>query len=317
MMRFLLPLPALPSAGICRLLLLALFLSLCVVAQGILGPANDGSAGPLNAVSPADCFPMEQLAPADRALGERWLLEALDKEALYTVAADLKPATLSFLAGRISVTDPSTEELESLRQAARIVASWRCGGDLGAVVVPGTVVMDGKRVVHVVLFRRSGIRTVIEDFAPVFGGAGIVPELAAEPVLATVEMLPPPLRHRAWGHLLGYPAYAVDFFARADEQQRAGGDPSVKGIVPRDFISVPTFARETNHFVWAAPKGHQENEVDRSLRARAAPVLARYRELREQHIREKGGGVLALVRALLCEQDRCGQPASSTVAGAH
>ncbi|MCW5965562.1 MAG: hypothetical protein KIT83_16110 [Bryobacterales bacterium] len=262
------------------------------------------------AVPPAACFPMESLHPDDRKIGEKWLLDALDKEALYTVASHLKPASLSFLAGRISVTQPTEDEISSLRRAARTLATWHCGDDLAAAVIPGAVVMDGRRVVHAVFYRKARVMAVIAEFPGVYGAAGIVPEMPPGQVLATVELLQPPLRHRAWGHLLGYPAYAVEFFATADETQRTNGDSSTKGIVPRDFISVPVFAKPTNHFVWAAPKGHQEDDFDRSIRRHAAPVLERYRKLREIHINERGEGVLALVRALLCEADHCGHLAS-------
>ncbi len=258
------------------------------------------------------CFPMESLHPDDRKLGEKWLLDALDKEALYTVASTLKPVSLSFLAGRISITQPTEEELSSLRQAARILATWHCGDDLAAAVIPGTVILDGRRVVHAVFYRKAGVKEVIARFPAVYGAAGIVPELPAGQVLATVELVPPPLRHRAWGHLLGYPAYAVEFFASADEIQRTSADTTRMGIVPRDFVSVPVFAKPTNHFVWAAPKGHQENDDDRDIRNRAAPVLQRYHQLRGAHINEQGEGVLNLVRALLCDANRCGLPMESS-----
>lgn len=251
---------------------------------------------------------MESLHPDDRELGEKWLLDALDKEALYTVASHLKPASLSFLAGRISVTQPTEEEISSLRRAARILATWHCGDDLAATVIPGTVVMDGRRVVHAVFYRKASVKAALAKFPKVYGAAGIVPEMPAGQVLATVELLQPPLRHRAWGHLLGYPAYAVEFFATADEAQRTSGDSSAKGVAPRDFVSVPVYAKTTNHFVWAAPKGHQENDADRAIRSRAVPVLERYREMRQAHINERGEGVLALVRSLLCEAGRCGLP---------
>jgi hypothetical protein len=268
--------------------------------------ARAATGDPAQQVPPAACFGMESLPPEDRQLGEKWLLEALDKEALYTVASTLKPASLSFLAGRISVTQPTEDELNQLRQAARILATWHCGHDLAATLIPGTVVAEGRRVVHAVFYRKAGVSGTISGFPQVYGAAGIVAELPAGQVLATVELLPPPLRHRAWGHLLGYPAYAVDFFASADEAQRASGDSSVKGIVPRDFVSVPVFARATNHFVWAAPKGHEENDADGDIRRRAAPVLERYRQLREAHIRPEGEGVLGLVRAMLCDAAGCG-----------
>jgi hypothetical protein len=104
----------------------------------------------------------------------------------------------------------------------------------------------------------------------------------------------------------------VDFFARADAQQRESATGNAPGpMVPRDFFSVPTFARETNHFVWAVPKGHQPNAQDLAIREAAAPVLARYRELRGHFIGEGKPGVLALLRALLCSPTGCDLPAAA------
>lgn len=263
------------------------------------------------AVAPEACFPMESLSREDRELGERWLLEVMDKEGLYTIAGTLKPATLAFIAGRIGVESPTPEELRDFAQAVRILQTWRCG-DLGAAVLAGTVVIQGRRVLHGVMFRRSLVRQTVRAYAAVYGGAGIEEALPAEQILATAELTPPPLRHRAWGHLLGYPDHAVDFFARADAQQRESATGNAPGpMVPRDFFSVPTFARETNHFVWAVPKGHQPNAQDLAIRDAAAPVLARYRELRAQFIGEGKPGVVALVRALLCTPAGCEAPGTA------
>lgn len=275
------------------------------MAQPVASAAAPGDPGRAVMVAPDACFRLEDLSPEDRALGERWLLEVMDKEALFTVASELKPASLAFVVGRISVDEPTSSELEDFTRAVRILSTWRCG-DLGAAVLAGTVVVEGKRVLHGVIFRRSLVRSTVKKYAAVFGAAGIIRELSTEQILATAELTPPPLRHRLWGHLLGYPAYAVDFFARADEQQRSQGSGGVTSpIVPRDFFSVPTYARETNHFVWAVPKGHEPSAEDLAIRAAAAPILARYRELRSEYIGEGKPGIVALLRAWLCTAAGC------------
>lgn len=86
--------------------------------------------------------------------------------------------------------------------------------------------------------------------------------------------------------------YAVDFFVQAAEEERKTGK-----FVERDFIQIPTYVSVQGRFVYAVPKGHVEREEDRTLRARAEQVLARYRELRAQHIGVGKDGVLALVRS--------------------
>lgn len=293
-----------------RLLVVAL-LSMCLPAgsqTARVAPAPVSSAASdarSVGVLPSACFPVESLSVADRELAEEWLLHALDHEALYTIAATLKPASLALSAGRISVSVPTVDEREALLRAARVLTSFHCG-DLGATLVSGTVVIDGRRVLHGVFFRRAALRRAIEAHPMVFGAAGIAPMLPAEQALATTELLPPPLRHRAWGQLLGYPDYAVEFFARADQTQRESGKPGGEGIVPRDFYSVPTFTAGRGFFVWAVPKGHEENAVDRAIRLRAEAVLGRYRKLRERFVGEGKPGVVALVRELLCQGELCG-----------
>lgn len=280
-----------------------------ILAQTTAPPHPSPATHPVGIVT-EECFPLNSLSPEDRLVAERWLRDVLDKEALYTVASSLKPASLAFIAGRISVESPSPQEQSALAQAVRVLSVWRCG-DLAATVLSGAVVVDGRRVLHGVLFRRNLIKQVVLTFPAVFAAAGIHPDLPAEQILATTELLPPPLRHRAWGHLLGYPPYAVDFFARADAQQRSATAPrpdSPRPLVPRDFFSIPTFAGETGHFVWAVPKGHQPTPEDLAIRTAAAPVLARYRELRASFLADGQPGVAALARALACPSGACPAP---------
>jgi hypothetical protein len=290
--RFSLPLPSCISA----LLLASIGLAL---AQGLAAQT----------VPATECFPFERLNESDRQQADEWLMTVLDQEGLYSLADNQKAATLAFVAARVDVVSPSTEELDKLARAHRILQHFRCGGDFAATTIAGTVVFEGKRVVHGVVFRRERIPEVIAANPEVYGAAALEPGMPAEQVLATVELMQPPLRHRVWGHLLGYPGYAVEFFAQADQQQRESGDNSRAGIVPRDFYSVPTFKRETNHFVWAVPKGHQENDADRAIRDRAAATLARYRAIREQMSSHGNPDAVGLVRALLCKDD------SSCIAG--
>ena len=51
------------------------------------------------------------------------------------------------------------------------------------------------------------------------------------------------------------------------------------------------------------PKGHQENEDDAALRAAAAPVLTRYKQLRAEAIGDGKPGVLQLVRTWFDDGD--------------
>lgn len=99
-------------------------------------------------------------------------------------------------------------------------------------------------------------------------------------------------RFRGYGHLFGYPEYAVEFFAEAAETEAMTGE-----FVERDFIHIPTFESDEGRFVYAVPVGHQENADDMDLRRRARPVLEQYAERRAAAIGEGKPGVLHLVRS--------------------
>ena len=94
-----------------------------------------------------------------------------------------------------------------------------------------------------------------------------------------------PAREGGYGYLFGYPDYAVRFFVESSNEEKFSGR-----FVERDFRSIPTFARETNAFVYAVPKGQAENETDRALRARRAHSGQRQTPPRRIHRRRKARG---------------------------
>lgn len=254
----------------------------------LLPPASDlRPAHPT--VSCDACFPFESLPASLRMQAEETLLEALDSEALYTVAADLKPMSSGFVSLSFPAAQPEPAQLDELRQ---ILARWHCTDDLSAGVHVFSAVYDGERYADAVVFHRERFAATVATNAPLFDEIGV---RAGDAQLTVVEKLdadPTTRRFSAYGHLFGYPAYAVDFFTQAAEEERKTGK-----FVERDFIHIPTHGADRGRFVYAVPKGHAENDEDRALRARAAPVLAKYRELREQHVGPGKDGVLALVRA--------------------
>jgi hypothetical protein len=96
----------------------------------------------------------------------------------------------------------------------------------------------------------------------------------------------------------------VDFFVKAAEEQARTGQ-----FVTRDFVGAATFARQERGVVYAVPKGHEVNEVDRAFQARLAKILADYKTRREKFIGEEKAGVVALLRDWFCRENQCFAPA--------
>lgn len=239
-------------------------------------------------VSCGACFPFETLPASLRTQAEEILLKALDAEALYTIAADLKPMSSGFVSLTFPAAQPEPAELIELRQ---ILASWHCTDAVTAGVQVFNAVYEGERYADAVVFHRQRFDATVATYATLFDEIGV---RASDPPLTIVEKFdadPTTRRFSAYGHLFGYPAHAVEFFAQAAEEERMTGK-----FVERDFIHIPTHGAARGRFVYAVPKGHTENDDDRALRSRAAPVLARYRALRDLHIGAGKDGVLALVR---------------------
>ena len=57
---------------------------------------------------------------------------------------------------------------------------------------------------------------------------------------------------------------------------------------------------ERSNFVWTVAKGHETNDADRALFARAAQILAAYTERRVRYIGAGKPGAFALLRDWYC-----------------
>lgn len=288
-----------------RQLLLTLLITCCTLLLSPARPlgAQEATSAPqvqkaMRGVPRAECFPVEQL-PADlRKKAESVLLNALDSEALFTFIGGMKPMSSGFATYRITVGAPDTRELADAR---RILSTFRCGDAYQAEVLPFHRVSSHKdpatgkeipsRFLEAVLFHRPTVARMVKQYANFFTPYGITPEMDPLGVALVIEHDPTTARNRGLGYLYGYPKHAVDFFvASADAQGET------RGIVPRDFIQIPTFKSPTGQFVYAVPKGHQETEEDRTLRDRAGRILAAYRERRARYVGEGKPGVVALLR---------------------
>jgi len=236
----------------------------------------------------ASCFPFETLPPALKTRAETLLLRALDGEALYSIAADIKPMSSGVVSTRVSVKAPDLTDVEELRQ---ILRTWTCGGQLSAHLHHFAAVYNDARPVEVMVVNHRAFGRALEVSTFFFGPFGLSASSDPMEVILAVEYDRTPARFRGYGLLFGYPMHAVDFFVEAARSQAETGS-----FVERDFISLPTVLGK-GHFVYAVPKGHIEVEADRALRARVGPLFTDYQARRARHIRgDSAEGVLDLIR---------------------
>lgn len=261
------------------LFLLLLFLAFNALAAG---------------VPRAQCFPTEKLPPALRAKSEELLLKALDSEALYTLIGGLKPMSSGVASFKFAVNQPDLREIEEARQA---LAAWRCGDELFADVrhfaqtYEDSKTKELTRAAEAVVLNLPALAAVVSKYADYFAPFGLTSHAHPMEVLMAIEYSQPGSRWRGYGYLFGFPSYAVDFFVNAGESEKQTGK-----FVERDFLSIPTFGAEKHQFVWAVPKGYTEQDDDRAIRARAAEILANYRERRARFIGTGKPGVSELLR---------------------
>lgn len=251
-------------------------------------------SAPAQKAPASECFPFERLPEALRPKAEAMLLQALDGEALYTIAGGLKPMSSGFVSSSFKVGAPDLADAEATRQ---VLSAWTCGGEIAAGLHHFAAVYQGARSMEAVVFHRPALRDLLVRHASYFSPFGLSPSSDPMEVVMTVEYAGATPRLRGYGYLFGYPDYAVDFFAQASETQRLEEEKTGKGtLVPRDFFSLST-VRGERRFVYAVPKGHEPNDADRALKAAADTLYADYAARRARHIKgDSAAGVLALVR---------------------
>lgn len=270
-------------------------LAACAVALAGAGATACASAAPggVSAGVPARtaaCFAVESLPPAVRETAERWLLEAGDREALYTLDGGLKPLSsdIASYTWRVAPT-PDATAADTLARWRRAAAALTCGDLHFAVQVFGAVFPsrtgDTVRTASVAVGHRRMLDAAIGRQASWFASVGITAGQPVGDLLALVDAAPRADRWRGYGLLFGYPEAAVDFFVSAGRQ----GD-STRTLVPRDFRRHPTWRKsapppgETDSltsFVYAVPKGAPWSAADSALARAVAPRYAAYRAWRD------------------------------------
>lgn len=274
-----------------------------------------GRLSPLVAAPPLPpaCAAMDGLSVADRALADTLLADALDNEALFTIAGAIKPmSTVTDLRGATLRPDSGAAldaaaaerrdaDLARLSRIQRTLDALDCG-PLDFVVLPFRAVFDSTRNLSAVVLNRDLLDRALAKEADFFGHWGLAPGADPAVVVTTVEFEERYDRYRGYGVLFGYPAHAVDFFVDAARSGDASGE-----LVPRDFLQMPVHSGQTGRFVYAVEKGREESAEDRAIREAALEVLDAYARRRARYVDEQGDlKAFRLYRDWIAEQVRGG-----------
>ncbi|MBN9521113.1 hypothetical protein J0H58_21770 [bacterium] len=176
----------------------------------------------------AQCFPVEELPPALRARAEGVLLDALDREALFTLVGGVKPVSEGFLSVKWKAGAGSSDELD---EARRMLKAFRCGDALCADMLVFRA-SDGKsRLAHAFVVNTPALRAKVREEPSFWLRLGVTPHSHPASVMPLVEATEPLDRFRGFGYAFGYPRHAVEFYVAAAEQEKLTGV-----FVKRDFI---------------------------------------------------------------------------------
>ncbi len=236
----------------------------------------------------AQCFPVEELPPALRARAEAALLDALDREALFTLVGGLKPVSEGFWSVKWKADAGSPDPLDEAQQVLR---AFRCGDAVYADMLVFREPVGKARLAHAYVVNALALRAKVREEPGFWLRLGVTPHSHPAAVMPAAEAAAAADRFRAFGYAFGYPRHAVDFYVAAAEEEKRTGV-----VVKRDFVNLPTFGSDRGRFVWAVPKGQAETEADRAVRAAAAPVLEAYRQRRAYYVGAGRPGVVELLR---------------------
>lgn len=227
--------------------------------------------------------PREQFLSLDgldaetKRLSEELLFNALDSEAFYTWAGQLKPVSEGFWGGYFSIEQSDLRELERVRAALK---AWNVPGLFHADVLVYESLQFGQRYASAYVVHIPSLKALIQRQQSFFARWGITPETPPNEVLMLIERTrQPDDRWRGFGLVFGYPEPAIDFFVAAGMHQRMTGE-----FIERDFRHLPTFAGRTGRFVYAVSKLSSVTPEEKALERAATRLLSEYRRLRPQYI---------------------------------
>lgn len=266
------------------LLMLSLFLVGCS-SSAIQGSGDGNSAIPQ--------FDLSGLSADELIMADSLLDEALDNEALYTYFGGIKPMssvqmysfpvanTDTTLYGKYEVAQNADKYYETVKKLYRVALALSAGR-IKTIVIPYAIANSAQRIVQVSVVDTVLLNKTLNEDRVFWLQYGLAPGASPEGVVTFIEHTQRFNRWRGYGHLFGYPRYAVDFFVDAGISNDTSGV-----FVKRDFFNIPVFSSQTGRFVYAMPKGHTPSGTDSLLLNRSTKVLDEYKELRAKYVNEK------------------------------
>jgi len=200
--------------------------------------------------------------------------DAVDEEALFTLAGGLKPMSSGFWQGSIDLEDPDLTELRDVRRALEPLRTEIWYADVQVFDNDD----DGERWAQGFVVHRESLARMIERLESFWSPWGITPCTHPTEVVAIVDRMPRGDRWRGYGYLYGYPDHAVDFFVEAGLAAEDGRE--VGPGKDREFVQIPTHAADSGRFTYAVPLGHVPTSADQALAEQAARILAAYEQRR-------------------------------------
>jgi hypothetical protein len=224
-----------------------------------------------------DCFDLKRLPVALQPQARKTLLKALDQEALYTLASNLKPMSSGILTLAWSPNQP--KDRKAFEDLQSMLPALQCGTEARAWTLTYREATDGKRYTDLYLgapelMARTWSQT--PELQRLFE-ASLLENPSA--LLERLDGLDRSGRLFSFGMFFGYPREAVDFFVVADQEKVRTGR-----FVERDFRSVPVYSGSDGAFVWAIPKGAPITQAEKEIQHEAAKVLKHYKTRRDRWI---------------------------------
>jgi|GEM_PF-4005611 len=220
-------------------------------------------------------------------------LSMMDSEALYTIAAGVKPVSEGFW--RKSFPDSSPVDAE-IGPALKELRKLPLGPDFETGILVFKNPTGGTKHATAFVAHKPRLRDLISKHPKIFQGIGVKPWSSAQFVMERIDQAPSSTRWRGFGLVFGYPEYAVEFFVTAGETQEKTGV-----FVTRSFVHLPTFRMVKGGFVYAVPKGHEETGEDRILREKVSSLLSNYSAKRREFIGEGKQGPVPLLHVVVQE----------------
>jgi hypothetical protein len=237
----------------------------------------------------AECFAFEKTeSPELKKTATAILSEALDSEALFTIASGMKPVSLGFWYAFGS----SEERVAEWRSALPLLS---CGDDLEWWIAPVGPVYRGKRFVHLHVARRSAVLRVMSEHPEFFGRLKIDQTMSTPRILSMIDNARPEDVFRGLGLLLGSPESAV----RYGEAQRTLQTEGLR--LPQGSLTLPTGGGRPFAWSWQRPIGAESTPGEKQREERAKAIL-------EEYNKRKNPAVNELLRNWFCKESACRLP---------